>query len=377
VSESDGTRTLVRWTVAFWVAFTLLDIVKDHIFKDFGVPLSWRISYMITTDSIIFWGSWGLLTPLVYRLVRRYPPGRLRLARFMATHLTAAVLFGFLHLLLASSLFHLRSNGYLNPGHIMAYVEALAGGFLLHDVVVYWGLTAVCIAWTRGVELRHERLAAAELESQVARLEAATTRARLAALRRQLDPHFLFNALNAASGLARRGETRRVTAMLARLGDLLREGLTQDDAMEAPLEKELRWLSLYFAIERERFQDRLEVNVDVPRELHEGLVPAFVLQPLVENAMRHGVAPDAISRVDVRASRHDGRLTLGVQDNGPGLPDRIHDGVGLSNTRERLHQLYGSQGTLSIERGPQGGTRASVELPWHTEPAIVVGAADE
>jgi hypothetical protein len=152
--DAAAPRGVVRWTIACWAAFTLLDIVKDHLFKDFGGPLTWETSWIITTESIIFWGTWGLLTPLVYGLVGRYPLGRLGLPRFMATHLGAAVLAGFLHLLLASMLFHLRTSGNLNAGHILVYVRSLAGGFLLHDVVVYWGLAAVSIAWTHGEALR-------------------------------------------------------------------------------------------------------------------------------------------------------------------------------------------------------------------------------
>jgi two-component system LytT family sensor kinase len=369
-SADRGERTLMRWTAAFWVAFTLLDIVKDHLFKDVAGGLTWEASYIITTDSIIFWGSWGLLAPVVYMLVERYPISRLRAIPFMATHLAGALAVGFFHLFVSATFFHLRSTGRFTFSHIIADADSLAGGFLLHDVVVYWGLAAVCIAWTRGAELRRRRIEAAEMESHVARLEAATTRARLAALRRQLDPHFLFNALNAASGLARKGETRRVTAMLARLGDLLRGGLAEDASHELPLEKELRWLDLYFAIERERFQERLDLRTAVPKELHGGFVPALVLQPLVENAVRHGIGPDGVGRVTVSGRREGDRLVLVVEDSGRGVPPTIGNGVGLANTRERLHELYGEDALLRVLPGEHGGTRATLDLPWHTEALI-------
>lgn len=367
----------MRWTAAFWVAFTILDIVKDHLFKDVAGGLTWEASYTITTDSIIFWGSWGLLAPVVYELVERYPVTRLRMAPFMATHLTGALAVGFVHLFISATLFHLRSSGGFDLSHVIDNAHSLAGGFLLHDVVVYWGLAAVCIAWNRGDELRRRRMEAAELESRIARLEAATTRAKLAALRRQLDPHFLFNALNAASGLARRGETPRVTAMLARLGDLLRRGLAEDESHELPLEKELGWLELYFAIERERFQDRLEVSTSIAPDLHGAFVPALVLQPLVENAVRHGIGPDGVGRVTVSGRRTGDRLELVVEDSGRGVPDTIHNGVGLANTRERLSELYGDRGSLRFERAAGGGTRAVIELPWHIEPLMPMGVESD
>jgi two-component system LytT family sensor kinase len=186
-------------------------------------------------------------------------------------------------------------------------------------------------------------------------------------LRMELNPHFLYNALNAIAGLVRRQDGARAVEMLARLGTLLRLTLERDSGHEVTLGRELELLDLYLDIERTRFSDRLRVDLDVPAAMLEALVPAFVLQPLVENAIRHGIAPvPEPGWVRIAASAHGGTLAIEIADTGPGVPAEASrsQGVGLRNTRARLAQLYGGSAGLRLERGAAGGTIATLWLPF-------------
>jgi sensor histidine kinase YesM len=200
-------------------------------------------------------------------------------------------------------------------------------------------------------------------------LQARLTDAQLRALRAQLNPHFLFNTLNAVSTLLHR-DPERADEMLTRLGDLLRVTLRADPEHEIPLSEELALLERYVEIMRMRFPDRLTVVTAVDPSVARALVPSFVLQPLVENAFEHGVARvNGPARVDVEARPSAGgdAVILRVRDDGPGLgqspPDTGH-GVGIANTRQRLREMYGAQGTLELSSPPGGGTLVEVQVPW-------------
>jgi len=272
------------------------------------------------------------------------------------------------------------------PAHLGAMMMALAGFAALQtatalplermiepNLVFRGSLIAkglgqlVAIATTVGiatlVEL-HQRLR--QRESHALQLQARLAEARLQALSLQLHPHFLFNTLTAISVLVHRDPAGADT-MLTRLADLLRATLRRPARNEIPLRDEMALLGRYIDIMRVRFGDRLTIEERVPAELGGYLVPSFVLQPLVENALEHGIARRAgPGVVGVSAARADGRLILTVTDDGPGVdgaeagPD---DGIGLSNTRLRLEQLYGAGRWLTLEAGVRGGTCAKVEVP--------------
>ena len=218
----------------------------------------------------------------------------------------------------------------------------------------------------------HQR--AQEREVEAARLATQLAQWRLDALAAQLHPHFLFNTLQGISTLMHR-DVNAADTMLSGLSDLLRQTLARGDRRhEVPLGEELAMLRNYVAISRERFGDRLTFEVHVPEALHGALVPFFVFQPLVENALEHGIASrQGAARVEVRAMRRDGLLELTVADDGPGLrrgtSTSIDEGIGLSNTRSRLQQLYGGQQSLAIESPEGGGLRLRVTIPFHEESA--------
>jgi LytS/YehU family sensor histidine kinase len=226
---------------------------------------------------------------------------------------------------------------------------------------------------------RAQALRTTELEGQLARSE-------LAVLRAQLHPHFLFNALNTAVSLVRANEPEAGVQVLTHLADLLRQ-LVHGVEQEVTLREELRMLDSYLEIERARFGSRLTIVVSVPDALQDAYVPGLVLQPLVENALRHGVGRrDAPGRVSIDASARGDTLELRVRDDGPGFaldaPAAEPPGVGIANTRARLLRLYGGEGALALHNGASGGAEVIVTLPLRFTPvhdshapALATGAA--
>jgi LytS/YehU family sensor histidine kinase len=202
-----------------------------------------------------------------------------------------------------------------------------------------------------------------ERETREARLAAQLSEAKLGALRMQLHPHFLFNSLNAITVLVRDQKTREASDMLELLSRLLRQVLQSDQAELIPLRQELQFIEKYLGIERVRFSDRLSVRWEIDESARDALVPAFILQPLVENAVRHGVAKRVENGlIEVIARREGATLILIIRDNGPGYQRGSPEGVGLTNTRARLAALYGADAELRIEWDEQG-TVARIRLP--------------
>jgi signal transduction histidine kinase len=317
-----------------------------------GEPVDWAA---VPTEDLLHFGAWFLLYPCVALLTMHFALGDRR-RRNLFVHVAVALVFSPMLMTLTLVL------------HMLVRGRTMAWATFLKNVVVpeyAWGVTAyvVLLSVAHAAEFRRRDLARAV---NAAQLEAALALARLQALRMQLEPHFLFNALNSISSLIRR-DPDAAERMLARLGDFLR--LTLDDSMpqEVELRQELEFLERYLDIERVRFRDRLSVEIDVPAELLGARVPYLVLQPLVENAIRHGIAERAgPGHVVVRAARREGQLRLEVEDDGPGLPSDVDPprfGVGLSNIRARLEQLYGSNGRLTVEGGNGHGLRVAITLP--------------
>ena len=231
----------------------------------------------------------------------------------------------------------------------------------------FWMMIAAIHAWEIHRRYRAREVEAAQLLTQLAET-------RLDALTAQLHPHFLFNTLQGISTLMHR-DVQAADAMLSGLSDLLRQTLQRENRQEVPLGEELDILDYYVGICRERFKGRLVFESDIADEVREARVPFFILQPLVENAIHHGIARHVGSgHVTVVARRQGQTLVLSIVDDGPGmnnqqpLPD---EGVGLSNTRKRLRQLYGDQQRLTLESPAEGGLRVTLTIPYRTVPAAV------
>ena len=322
----------------------------------------------------VFWqaNEWlilGALTPIAYWLARRYPIRPPIIGRNLLAHAGGALL---LCIGWATAGASLRWVLGIGPTEITR-AQHLTSWLL---TTIPWGTfmyftTLGCVhAFGYFVEARQR-------ESQAARLAAQVAEARLGALRMQLHPHFLFNSLNAITVLVRDQDTANAARMLELLSDVLRQVLRADPAHEVALADELGFLERYLAIEQVRFSDRLRVRFDVDDTLRDAAVPAFLLQPLVENALRHGIAQRADGGdVEISAKRDGDVLLLSVTDNGPGiaavLPGRETrgNGLGLANTRERLTTLYGPSASLELHASGAGGagTVALVRLPYRVAP---------
>jgi len=211
-----------------------------------------------------------------------------------------------------------------------------------------------------------ERLARQQTEA--AKLNEQLSKAQLNALRQQIEPHFLFNTLNAIAGLVREGRNDAAVSMIAALGDLLLRVLKDSDRQQAPLGEELQFLQKYLDIQKMRFAERLQLHIDVPKELLLARVPTFVLQPIVENAIKHGIAKRAQGGLlQITAVRLNGVLTLSVYNDGPQLPqdtETNHSGIGITNLRTRLQTLYGNGFGLSMRNQEPGGVGVSVSVPF-------------
>jgi two-component system, LytTR family, sensor kinase len=213
---------------------------------------------------------------------------------------------------------------------------------------------------------------ALRLELRASELQSQLMRAQLGALKMQLQPHFLFNTLNAIMTLVRQRKGEQAEEMLGRLSDLLRCVLEDVEAQEVSLRRELEYLRLYLYIEQARFQDRLKVEISTDPAILDAALPQMGLQPIVENAIRHGVGrSSAAGLIRIDASRVNDRLELRVQDDGPGfqaMNSSLNGGIGLANTKARLQQLYGAEANLKIENGQQGGAVVTMTLPYHVAP---------
>jgi signal transduction histidine kinase len=297
--------------------------------------------------SLAEWWIWALLAPVPVWLAGRYPLAPPHRVRDGLLHVLAGGVVAFAKAMLERgarvALFGVAP--YMLP-------STLALHFL-----IYWAIVVMTLA-----AAYYQRARAREL--QASRLEAHLTEARLDALRSQLQPHFLFNTLNTIAELVHE-DAERADRMLAGLSDLLRASLDAGGRPRVALHDEVRLTERYLSIQQERFGDRLSVGFDVAEDCRDLLVPQLLLQPLVENAVVHGIAPtERGGRILVTVSRRERSLELVVEDDGAG-PDgaAVRDGLGLSNTRARLETLYGDRASLVVQGRPAGGTRAVVHLP--------------
>jgi len=255
-------------------------------------------------------------------------------------------------------------------------LEGIRHFWFINDLVTFFAVLAAGFARDYFIRYQQRQQEAAQLRAQAADLQARLTEARLQALRMQLNPHFLFNTLHAISALVER-DPKGVRHMIARLSELLRYTLDESGAQEVPLSQELRFLEGYLDIQQIRFQGRLEVKQEIDPDVLDALVPNLILQPIVENAIKHGVSRlETTGRITLRAWREGDQLWLCVRDNGPGLSGngQWQEGLGLRNTRARLEGLYGDAYRMELRQPPEGGVEVCISLPYHTATDLHVSA---
>lgn len=325
-----------------------------------------------------WWLLWVVFMPAVFVLARRYQfhgPSRLKSA---LAHAGLGLVIATAHGVTFAVTFHAFTGKVLAPT-FAGQVRWFVYGYLLMDLITY----AACVGIYWSVEYfsqyQASALAAARSDAHAAKLQLRLADARIHALRMELNPHFLFNALNSVSGLVRKGEQASAVEMLARLGELMRTTLNRDMPPEVPLAEEVALLLRFLDIEMVRFGDRLRVGWDVGADVWQAMVPPLILQPLVENALRHGISRrSGAGLLHISARRSGLQLELVVQDSGEGVQKAarpVGAGIGLTNTRARLEELYGTEGaSLDLSNVASGGARARILLPLHlsrTEPDAV------
>jgi signal transduction histidine kinase len=309
-----------------------------------------------------YWYSWAVLVPAILWLARRYPFERHTWGRGVAAHVPGVLVFTVTHAVLATSCRFLTRWLFGEPP-AESFWSVLRNQYFFNfdfSMMTYWFLVGLSHAVNYRRQSAARALTAAHLETRLAE-------ASLQALQRQLHPHFLFNTLHTISALIHR-DANAADAMLARLSDLLRITLDRIGTQQCTLKEELDFLEKYLEIERTRFGDRLRVVFDIDPVVLDAAVPSLVLQPLVENALRHGIAPKVSGgRIDIAAHREADRLSLVVRDDGYGVPsdelEMLNEGVGVGNTRSRLALLYGDRCRFDFRTPPEGGLEVTVVIP--------------
>jgi two-component system LytT family sensor kinase len=369
----------MRKVAGIWLAWTLAGlfyVTQDFVtrlYRSEPVPLLQLFAGWMAAMYIC-----AAFTPAILWLGRRWPVERGHRLKHIALHLGCGAVFSVVSaileapVLLALGAFPAASQP-LQAAVSLLLVYSFHGG-----VVRYWAVVGLQAAFRLHQRAKDREREALELKVRSSQLAEQLAAAQLGALKMQLQPHFLFNTLGAIMVLIQQQRGKQAEAMLARLGDLLRLTLDDVDAQEVPLWRELEFLRLYLSIEQVRFQDRLNVEITAGPEVSDAHVPHMVLQPIVENAVRHGLgqSEDAVL-IEVRVIKTGSSLVITVSDNGPGSPSPrfAGKGIGLANTRNRLKHLYGDGATLVAENGPTRGVQVTITMPFRLAPSEAVECA--
>ena len=359
--DRSRSRNRLKWLiiVGFWTFFGLLTSTQLYLsLSREGINIElWRI----LGASLCGWWPWIPATAIVLMLGRRFPVERGNWGRNVPIHFLAAAL-----ITIAQGAVFTYAQQVFSPfgqeGTRRPFWGMLLGRAISqfhYALIIYAAILGLGTAVRYYFRYREGEFRAAQLETRLAQ-------AQLQTLKMQLQPHFLFNTLNGIAGLVRDSRNKAAVDMLAGLSDLLRYTLENAGKQEVPLKEELEFLELYLDIQQMRFSDRLRVDMHVSPETLDAMVPNLILQPLVENAIRHGISKRTASgTVSVKAERDDGLLRITIFDDGPGLTEgKPVEGVGLSNTRARLEQLYGDRQRFTIAERKGGGCEVSLVMPF-------------
>ena len=362
---NDRGSTQRRWrqrSLIFgcWTLLALVFATQSYLYLSArGETVTWK---SVLAWAFSEWYTWAALSPFILWLARRFRLGRRHWPRRLLLHLAAGAFFAFFQPLIQATLKYVGLGGDLRPRPFSVILLQLLITKYHINLLIY----AVMIGISHAAEYyRRDR----EREHRLARVETLLAQAQLNALKMQLHPHFLFNALNSLADLIDR-DRQAANKMVARLGDFLRLTLQSPETQEVTLAQEVEFLRNYLEIEKLRFEDRLNVRLEIARETESARVPHLILQPVVENAIRHGIAQrEADGRIEIRARRVDDRLCLQVRDNGPGMRlagsnDQNGNGLGLLNTQARLRKLYGDRQRFEAADAAEGGLLVTLEIPF-------------
>lgn len=387
VSTGQNSLARKRWRwiavyVAIWVVLGALSAVELYISQLlWDKPVGWDIAFRRAGKEML---AYALCTLAVLWVCRRLRLESGRRTRWFFTHMGCALVFALAHVTFVSVLEAGEIS--VQTGQVLTFsylFQKLIVTYAISNLFKYWIVVLGCLGW-------HYYKAFRERERQAAALATELVQARLQALRMQINPHFLFNTLNTISALIHE-KPEAADRMVVRLSELFRRTLDRGDVQEVPLREEIEFLKSYLEIEQMRFPDRLTVTFDIEPKTNELLVPHLILQPLVENALRHGIMPrEEAGRIEISAAITGGdTLELKVWNNGNGLSDPSdpsdappREGIGLKNIRSRLAQLYGGAQEFTLGNATGGGVEARIRIPCCTiprsqAPQVVVMSATE
>jgi len=357
--SGEAERRGLKWLLGFliWTGIGLAFAAQFYVSSiKAGQPISWPSAVLWSLGD---WYVWALLSIVVLKLARRFPLEGKQWAVCLAIHVCGSLVASVTYIVVRAGLARWQGQLRGQPADFLEVFSSLLVKTLFFNALIYWVIVSVAHALNYYRRYRERELRASELERNL-------TAAKLKSLQMQLNPHFLFNTLHAISALMHK-DVNAADRMISRLSGLLRRALDSSEAQEVPLHQEIDFLRRYLEIEQTRFGDRLEVRFDVANDTSDLLVPNLVLQPLVENAIKHGIEPHARRGiVEINTRRQDNRLLLEVRDNGGGLADEYDERIGLANTRSRLEELYGSEHSFSIETSASGGVTAKITIPATT-----------
>ena len=366
-SEPPRWRAAIGPFVGTWAGLVIAAVLVDlaivatyfHLPPGSARPL--KLSFPVQFKN---WMLWIVLAPSIVALARAMMVQRWSWGRRAASAVALGITLAFAHVVM--EILSVRSHGSLT-GH------ADPMGFFSYHL--WHGLLTFTVLFTVAVLIESER-ASRERELREAQLHEEVSRTQLQMLRMQLQPHFLFNTLNSISALVE-GDAQAGQRMIGKLSEFLRLTLAETGHADVPLRTELAMVTTYVELERTRFADRLSALVEIEPEAYDALVPNLILQPLVENAIRHGIQPSlAGGTMTVRASRDGAWLVLDVIDDGVGLPpgwsDEGRSGIGIANTRSRLERRFGNRQEFRIEPRIPNGTHVRVRVPWQSAPSVIM-----
>ena len=355
-------RKLVKW-IAIWAVWTLFGFffasqlaLQNQLSRN-PVPFWQILSWQMVSGYV-----WFALSPIILYLARKFPFDQGQWKKSIPIHVAASIVIALGQQ--AIDAFALPRLGYPPGRQFTSFAEAYQFFVFINlhlSILIYWGVVGIKSAYSYYQKYR-------ERELQTSQLEARLAQSRLQVLKMQLHPHFLFNTLNAISELIYK-DPESADRMITDLSDLLRLSFENLEVQEISLQQELEFLEKYLEIEQMRFHDRLKVDMHISPETLDACVPNMILQPLVENAIKHGIAPRSSGgRIDIEAVRSNGDLAITVTDDGLGVPfgdlNDLPEGVGLSNTRRRLKHLYGEKHQFGLDTSKDGGLKVSLAIPY-------------
>jgi two-component system LytT family sensor kinase len=350
-----------RTSGILFILLTVIGIARafQHFYVvDVYEPVQFNLAWHVPFNLFLWW-SWLLFVPVLYWITVKLAAGRSKLLFWLTICFVLPLVVVGIRQVAASFIITRVLVGY-KDFNTLVYTRLLINPWIWLDIIVYFAIVI-------GIQVAEYWHRSKLNERECERLQLQLVQSQLNALRSQLRPHFLFNTLNTISTLILKEDNAEAQRMLFLLHNLLKTTVFENERQEVALEEELRFVRQYLEIEKVRFKDRLEVNEDIDRETLEARVPNFLLQPIVENAIHHAIAPRASHGIiRIASKRENGRLSVSVEDNGPGMEaagKKSKEGIGLKITKERLRYLFGNNHAFELENVSSGGLRVTMSIP--------------